>query len=759
MGELELRPDRPGERTWSTHQLTEFLALVSGARDETHAMEVAVERAAEALDAEVGAIVVGSRVEVALGVPAPGATGSALETLVGARPGDRERVVLGPLGSGYSATVAIEGVRDGRMVLVRLGDEAFGGAEVSLLHGMARVLGLTLRLQRGIADERRQAEENARLLDSLRRREQLLQRLDAIQRSISDRTRLDETLAAIVDGAVEILGADEALLRLVDPHDPGSMMIVASTGIDDARLRGLRRAPVGELVGGRAIAAGKPVVAHADGDGLAFDDLETVVAVPVFEHGAVVGSIAVGARSRERFQDDDAELLVRFAGHASVALAAARAADAAHSTFHDPLTGLANRRLFLDRLDHALAGAERTGASVTVLFLDLDGFKLVNDSMGHLTGDRVLADVAARLKTSVRKGDTVARLGGDEFGILLGAGGLDKARRIAERVGSAVAEPFDLGGREVRLTASIGIAAGSSEAEDILRDADVAMYQAKSRAPGGYAVFEADMRMRLVEQMALRADLQRAVDRNELGVVFQPIVDLATEATVGLEALIRWSHSERGDVSPSVFVPLAERAGLIRPIGAFVLRESCERLREWREETGGDLAVHVNLSAHELHAGLAREVTAVLRATGIEAGSLVLEITETQLMQDTEATLARLAELRALGVRLAVDDFGTGYSSLRYLRRFPVDILKIAKPFVEDIDRSDGDERALARTIVDLAASMRLATIAEGIETQGELDRLRELGCGLGQGYLFSRPLDAHGVERRLRAERDRAAA
>jgi diguanylate cyclase (GGDEF)-like protein len=427
-----------------------------------------------------------------------------------------------------------------------------------------------------------------------------------------------------------------------------------------------------------------------------------------------------------------------------------------HQAFHDPLTHLANRALFLDRVSHALARAPRRQYAVAVLFIDLDNFKNVNDSLGHASGDRLLIEAAARLGRCVRQGDTIARLGGDEFAILVeDAEHLPDIVQVAERVTAALAQPFPLDGKEVFASASIGIAShtGEESTDDLLRNADVAMYIAKTRGKGRYEIFEPHMHAAALERLELEADLRRAVERGDFTLAYQPIVQLGNGRMVGVEALLRWQHPVRGAVPPSAFVPILEETGLIVPLGRWVLQEACRQARRWQEEVGiaaESLTVTVNVSGRHLQdASLIDDVETALAASGLDAKTLVLEITESMLMEHDELTLQKLQRLRAWGVALAIDDFGTGYSSLSYLQRFPVDILKIDKVFVDAVG-GRGDQPVLAKAIIAIGDTLRLRTIAEGIESAAQSEALRALGCSLGQGFHFARPMPPDEVRRTL---------
>jgi diguanylate cyclase (GGDEF)-like protein len=422
-----------------------------------------------------------------------------------------------------------------------------------------------------------------------------------------------------------------------------------------------------------------------------------------------------------------------------------------HQALHDALTGLPNRALIMDRAEQMLAQARRRGTVASAMFIDLDGFKGVNDTFGHPVGDELLRVVAARIAGVLRETDTIGRLGGDEFVVLVEGG----AAQIAERILEVLREPFDLGtGSPISITTSIGIASGDREAaKDLLRDADIALYEAKGAGRNRYAEFRHEMRIAAHDRLALENDLRRAIERRELFLVYQPIHSLETGEVVAAEALLRWQHSTRGLVPPAEFIALAEESGLIVDIGAWVLDVACEQAAKWAAH-GAPIAVSVNVSARQLDdPSLLRIVQDALRHAGLDGERLVLEITETVLMRDAEGAAELLCRLKASGVKVAIDDFGTGFSSLAYLQQLPVDALKIDQTFIAACARS-GESEPLIQTLVQLGRSLGLRTVAEGIEDEAQLVRLRELGCTRGQGYLFAPPLEAAALERLLAEQR-----
>jgi diguanylate cyclase (GGDEF)-like protein/PAS domain S-box-containing protein len=431
-----------------------------------------------------------------------------------------------------------------------------------------------------------------------------------------------------------------------------------------------------------------------------------------------------------------------------------------HRAFHDALTGLANRALFENRLRHALASGMRTQRSLAVLFLDLDDFKTINDSLGHAAGDALLRSVAARIDPLVRPTDTAARLGGDEFAVLLdGVQGEEEAEEIAGRILSALTEGFPINGRDLRITASIGVAFSdeSVDADALLRNADMAMYAAKATGKNSLHRFEPTMHSSALERLELRTELPRALADDELRVYYQPIVSLAAGRMVGVEALVRWDHPGRGLLPPGQFISLAEETGLIVELGRWVLAHACAQVRAWQLETpqAADLYVSVNVSIKQLHdVHFPDSVAEILATTGLPPELLVLEITEGLLADDRDAILRQLDALKSLGLRIAVDDFGTGYSGLSHLQQFPIDILKIDKSFIDDLD-SDPQRANLVQGIITLGESLALDVVAEGIEELDQADRLHGMRSKLGQGFFFARPMSPERVGELLHGSLD----
>lgn len=482
---------------------------------------------------------------------------------------------------------------------------------------------------------------------------------------------------------------------------------------------------------------------------------QSYLGVPVFNSsGKAVGHLVVLNDEPMGNEPRGLSILKIFAARAGAELERQRAANQLlHDALHDALTDLPNRTLFSDRLKCACEKVKRYPEhKFAVLFLDLDRFKVINDSLGHARGDQLLIVMARRIESCLRTGDTVARLGGDEFAILLEViKDIGDAIKVVKRIQQELASPFYLGQHEVFISVSIGIALSESgfvRAEDHLRNADLAMYRAKVQGRACYEIFDTTMHSQAMTRLQQETDLRRAIDRGELRLHYQPIVSLTTGQVTGFEALVRWQHPQRGLVYPNEFIRLAEETGLIIPLGWWVLQEACYQLNEWQTTFANSaLTMSVNFSNKQIsQPGLSEHITQIIQATGLEPESLHLEITESALMDNAEAASAMLWQLRALGVRLHLDDFGTGYSSLSYLHQLPINVLKIDRSFVSRIGAS-GENGEIVETIVMLARNLNMEIIAEGVETEVQLAKLRVLGCQYGQGYLFSQPLDSEALQ------------
>jgi diguanylate cyclase (GGDEF)-like protein/PAS domain S-box-containing protein len=573
---------------------------------------------------------------------------------------------------------------------------------------------------------------------------------------------LMETLSALARLVESEAEGGRCAILLLDPD--GEVLTVAAapslvdTGLHEAdgMVVGPRAGSSGTAVHRRAAVlvpdvAAEPLWADTRQVALA-RGLRAAWAMPIItaESRQVLGTVSIYFDRTRKPDQSDHRLLVAAAHLADIAIQRNQAqARLAHQAAHDALTGLPNRVFFLDRAAHALDRTKRTRTWVAVLFCDLDRFKFINDSLGHDAGDKLLGELARRLQEVVRPGDTVARFGGDEFTILCESiEDESHALAIAERVGRVAATPFVLGDAEVFVTMSVGIALGTrprARPAALIENADAAMYRAKARGGNRHEVFDHDMRARAKRRLALQSALHRAVERGEFQVVYQPLVRLATRRPVGAEALVRWRHPERGLVGPQEFIGLAEETGLIVPIGTYVLREACLQAARWRMiMPGGEpMAIKVNLSARQFaHPNLVELVAGILGDTGVDPASVFFEITESVLMEDVESTSAALRQLKSLGVSLAVDDFGTGYSSLLYLKRFPVDELKVDRTFVAGL-LGNAEDAAIVAAVVNLAHTLGVKAVAEGVESSSQAARLIELGCDFGQGYHFGRPMPA----------------
>jgi diguanylate cyclase (GGDEF)-like protein len=749
---------------WPVLQLAEFVAVVTATPDEESLVRAAIERAAEAVDAEVGALLSVDEVIAAVGYGSQEPDGEALRAV--AHGATRTLAVPG-CGTCPALAVPLDTDPGGMLVLARSGP-AFTGEEQALLRGMGRVLTLVLQLVRVSRSEANARADASRLQADLEERRVLLEHLLAIQHSIAEHVPTDEIFDAVAAGARALLGGTDTVgVRLVRADDHDMSELVALAGADRNDFERLRPVAIG--VSGRAIVDQRLVVAAHYGDDEAGDPrlaelgLQSAMAAPVYQDGKVAGSLVVSTVAADRvYSTHEQDVLLLFAEHVSLALnddAARRAManaldEAVHRATHDQLTGLPNRTLVLDRLEGALARAARSGLPVTVFFVDLDRFKMVNDFLGHQRGDHVLTMVAARLHACIRPSDTVGRLSGDEFVVL--CEGLDELETdvVAARMAQAIAAPMELSGHDTRITASIGIARGGdgARAEHVLGDADVALYRAKERGRARVEHFDHTLREQMQHRLRTEQALRAALPADELLLYYQPTVWSPTGAVIGMEALLRWQHPERGLVSPEEFIDVAEETGLIVPIGAWVLEQACLDAVRWQREGPGmaQVSLSVNLSARQLaDPTLAETVAGALERSGLRSDNLWLELTESALMEDAEATLVMLEALRAAGVRLAIDDFGTGYSSLSYLRRFQVDALKIDRSFVDGV-ADDTEAEAIVRAVLRMADALGLTTVAEGVETVRQGEALAALGCFLCQGFLYARPAPVDVVLRGL---------
>jgi diguanylate cyclase (GGDEF)-like protein len=622
--------------------------------------------------------------------------------------------------------------------------------------------------------------------NQLRQRRELTETADALARTESStRLQAEQQREVARFGQLALEGADIDTLRDEAPLIMTKVLGVDYSGIgkllpegEDLLLVsavGLPAEMVGEMripadyrsQSGYALATGTATVVNDWAKETRFQQSElqksqgmrSAAIVLIRGKGQPYGVLAAASHSLHDFSDGDVDFMQAIANVLANAIERRRAEEQTqHEALHDPLTGLPNRSLFLDRLEHALSVTARRDSSVAVLFLDLDQFKLVNDSLGHAAGDELLASVSPRLEQALRPGDTVARFGGDEFAVLAEDIGSERgATRIAERIAEALSKPFVLRDREHFVSASIGISigSGSEQPEALIRDADSALYRAKEHGRGGYEIFDEVMRSRVIEHMQIENDLRRAIQRQELELYYQPVVRLHSGSIVSMEALLRWNHPDRGMVGPLSFIPVAEESRLIVPIGRWVIEQACRQASAWQQlrPDQAPLGVAVNISARQLaDPELISHIEGSVRANRIDPSTLWLELTETTVLEDTAFVERSLKQLKALGLRLVLDDFGVGFSSLGYLKRLPLSLIKLDRSFVENVTESPHDA-AIVRAVCQMAETIGIGVVAEGVETEEQVRAARDLGCGYAQGFHFARPMPADEVEGLLESE------
>ncbi|MBV8720252.1 MAG: EAL domain-containing protein [Chloroflexi bacterium] len=561
--------------------------------------------------------------------------------------------------------------------------------------------------------------------------------LDGLGRSLSGGLSADEVFESVTEHLRQVAGVQFAFMHL----DEGQRLLIGCD-VADAHTR----------------AFGLDLVSKASTSQARvwLDDAlsRSWLVLPLLSQSRCTGCLGIVGQGPGAFKRDDLEFFGLIAERVRLALEAARRAhELVRMAYHDTLTGLPNRALLLDRLEQILVRPHADGRRAAVLLLDLDNFKLINDSLGHHAGDELLIAVGRKLTATVRPGDTVARLGGDEFVVLLPEVHDDReAVAMAERISDMLHQPFSVAEREVVVSSSIGLSLNDlsgDRPERLLRNADLALYKAKDNGRSRYELYDPNLETNAIERLELETDLRRALTEQELQLHYQPIIGLDSGRVLGWEALLRWHHPVRGLISPATFIPVAEATGLIVPIGRWVLETACAQMRKWSALAGADevLTMSVNVSARQFQdPNLIDDIAGVLSSTGIAARCLKIEITESAVMQDAESAERTLRRMKELGVQLAIDDFGTGYSSLSYLKRFPVDTLKIDRSFVDGLGH-DAQDTAIVRSVVALAQTLDLSVTAEGVETASQQAQLQLLGCDFGQGYVFGRPVPAEAAE------------
>jgi diguanylate cyclase (GGDEF)-like protein/PAS domain S-box-containing protein len=609
-----------------------------------------------------------------------------------------------------------------------------------------------------ITERRRQNVELARRA----RQQEAVARLGQVAlRGYGDLDELMREVALTVAGTLDV--ELSAVLEL--HHAEQTLTFVAGRGWDEeVRAQASFSVADRDSQGAYTLACGHPVVVEDLASEIRFRRSRFLSARGVRSGVTLIvegdrqpfGILATHTLSRRTFTADEVNFMQAVANVLSTAVERRRVEERTrHSALHDELTGLPNRRLALDRISQALQRRGRAPGSVAVMMVDLDRFKVINDSLGHAAGDELLLALAPRLRDALRPADTVARLGGDEFVVVCeGLSGPRDAVAVAERIAAALGKPVTVSGGPYQVSASVGIAVAGcprDTPESLLRDADAAMYRAKERGRGRCELFDESMRERVIRRMQTESELRHALDAGELRVHYQPIVGLADRRPIGVEALVRWQHPDRGLLGPGEFIAVAEESGLIGELGLWVMRESCSQAAAWQRTFSPQLGLSVNVSGRQIaQPAFPTAVTDIVRASGLAGGTLMLEITESVLIEEADAQVTVLSELRDLDLRLVLDDFGTGFSSLSYLQRFPLDGLKVDRSFVSALDNDGADASAIIDAVTRMASGLGLHLVAEGVETEAQAARLAELGCAYAQGYLFARPMSADQVSEYL---------
>jgi diguanylate cyclase (GGDEF)-like protein len=725
---------------WSTQQLAEFLSGIASCEKESDATQYAVERAAEALEAEICIYTRDGAVVDSIGFPPGTVTTDAVTATVD---GTSDSIDVPGLGDCPVMVVPVTGKLGGHLVLARVGNN-FDAAERGLVRAMARAMSLSV----GVIHN----------LEAERERRELLTRLSRIQRSISHHAPLQDVLDAISEGASELLGEPIAALTMLDPENPDSLITRSIVGLEPEEVSRMRHKPIGVGTASQAIERDELVAIEnyqaAEGTHPFFVEtgVQASLGAPVREAGKVVGALVVASPKQGRlFTEAEREALTAFADHASLALTDARLTDQVDRALHDPLTGLPNRSNVSERLNERL---QARSSDTALISLDLDNFRSVNDRVGHAAADGMLIELGKRISDQAGETAIVARLEGDAFALVSDSG---KALALAEKLLDAVAEPIQIGGRELRVHASIGVVHSGASPAQMLRNADLAMYRAKSEGGARIVTFEPGMHTELVKRLELQDDLARALDEGEIVAHFQPKVDLRTARVIGVEALVRWDHPERGLVSPAEFLPLAEAGGHMRTLTERVIEYSTRAAGDWWH-SGLGLQLSVNLAPStfsERDWKLDAFVAQALARTGLPGKALQFEVTEDALMADSEVAAITLKNLSKLGATISIDDFGTGHSSLGRLKSLPIDELKIDRSFI--LDLTDDEDKTIVRSTIHLAHQMGLQVVAEGVETEEAWRQLRSMGCERAQGFLIAKPLPSREVPAWLAAWNHRA--